>query len=97
MIAETRGKEAFELVESISSGHPMITTIHSDSSLLSLERILKMFQKELDFNEEKMLSEMATHIRIGIHIEKQVINRAYFSFSRFQFLLLILSLSSLLY
>ena len=75
MIAETRGKEAFELVESISSGHPMITTIHSDSSLLSLERILKMFQKELDFNEEKMLSEMATHIRIGIHIEKQMINQ----------------------
>ena len=75
MIAETRGKEAFELIESISSGHPMITTIHSDSSLTSLKRILKMFQKEMDFNEAIMLSEIASYIKIGIHIEKQYLQK----------------------
>ena len=71
MIAETRGQEAYELVQSILAGHPMITTIHCDSSQSSLQRLVKMFQEKVEFSENRMLSDIANHLKIGIQIEKK--------------------------
>ena len=74
IIAETRGQEAFELVQSIATGHPMITTIHSDSAKNSLHRLIKLFQKNIDFSEQNMLQDIAKNLKIGIHIEKRFEN-----------------------
>lgn len=74
IVTETRGSEAFEMIQSISTGHPIITTIHSDSAKNSLLRIIKMFQASIEFNEKSMLQDIAMHLKIGIHIEKRIVN-----------------------
>ncbi len=74
IVAETRGNEAFELVQSIATGHPMITTIHSDSAKNSLHRLIKLFQKNIDFTEQNMLQDIAKNLKIGLHIEKRFEN-----------------------
>lgn len=72
IVAETRGAEAFEMIQSISTGHPIITTIHSDSASNSLHRLIKMIQKSIEFNEKNMLQDVATYLKIGVHIRKQL-------------------------
>lgn len=70
IIAETRGNEAYDMIQAVMTGHSAITTIHSESAKYSLDRINNMCKKSIDFDEQMMLSNIAKHIRIGIHLEK---------------------------
>lgn len=70
IIAETRGKEAYDMIQAVMTGHSAITTIHSESAKYSLDRINNMCKKSIDFDEQMMLSNIAKHIKIGIHLEK---------------------------
>lgn len=74
IVAESRGNEVFEIINSISTGHPMITTIHCDSAESSLNRIIKMFKKDIEFDEKSMLNDIASNLKIGIHIQKYKLN-----------------------
>lgn len=71
IIAETRGLEAYDMIQAVMTGHSAITTLHSESAKYSLDRISQMCKKNIDFDEFMMLSNMAKHIKIGIHLEKR--------------------------
>lgn len=71
LIAETRGLEAYDMIQAVMTGHSAITTLHSESAKYSLDRISQMCKKSIDFDEIMMLSNMAKHIKIGIHLEKK--------------------------
>lgn len=70
IIAETRGKEAYEIVQSILSGHSAITTIHSDSVRTSLQRLAKFSLERCEMEEKSYLKLLAEVIRIGIQMER---------------------------
>ena len=72
LVAETRGKEAYDMIQAVMTGHSAITTIHSESAKYSLDRINNMCKKSIDFDEQMMLSNIAKHIRIGNHLEKVI-------------------------
>ncbi len=70
IIAETRGIEAYDMIQAAMTGHSAITTIHSESAKYSLDRIVNICKKSIDVDEQLMLSNIAKHIKIGIHMEK---------------------------
>ena len=70
IIAEIRGIEAYDMVQATMTGHSAITTIHSESCEYSLKRITQMCKKKIDFDEQMLLTSMAEHIKIGVHMEK---------------------------
>ena len=70
IVAETRGKEAYEMIQAVMTGHSAITTIHSESAKFSLNRLSNMCKRTIDFDEKTMLTNIANHFKIGIHLEK---------------------------
>lgn len=70
IIAETRGIEAYDMLQAAMTGHSAITTIHSESAKYSLDRIVNICKKSIDVDEQLMSANIAKHIRIGIHMEK---------------------------
>lgn len=74
IIAETRGLEAYDMIQAAMTGHSAITTIHSESAKYSLDRIVNICKKSIDVDEQLMLSNIAKHIKIGIHMEKMYDN-----------------------
>ena len=70
IVAETRGKEAYDMIQAVMTGHSAITTIHSDSAKYSLNRLTSLCKRSVDFDEKVMFSNIANHIKIGIHLER---------------------------
>lgn len=70
IVAETRGKEAYEMIQAVMTGHSAITTLHTESAKFSITRLSNMCKKSVEFDEKNMLSNIASHIKIGIHLEK---------------------------
>lgn len=69
MIAEVRGKEANELYNAFTTGHPFIATIHAKSSKLSLKRFAQMMKNE----DKSLLTELGEYINFSIHLAKNVL------------------------
>ena len=70
IISEVRGSEAKELYTSLTTGHPLITTIHSKSALKSIERLAYLMDIPLD--NEILFNDLVDYINIGVHMEKMV-------------------------
>lgn len=68
MIAEVRGKEANELYNAFTTGHPFIATIHAKSSKLSLKRFAEMMKSE----DKNILIDLAEYINFSIHLNKRM-------------------------
>lgn len=71
IVTEVKGNEAYDFVQASMTGHSALTTIHSDSSLYSLDRLSTLCKKYFDVDEKLLLSNLAKHIKIGIHLEKK--------------------------
>ena len=72
IVAETRTlNAAYEMVNAVMSGHSAITTIHSESAKYSLNRLSNLCKKGIDLDEKMFLSNIASHIKIGVHLEKK--------------------------
>lgn len=70
IVAETRGNEAYDMINSVLTGHPIITTIHSEGAKHNLSRIVQMCKKDIEFDEKIMTQTIAKNLKIGVHIEK---------------------------
>ena len=68
IISEVRGKEAKELYTSLTTGHPLITTIHSKSAFKSLERLAYLMEIPLD--NEILFYDLVDYLNIGVHMDK---------------------------
>lgn len=69
VIAESRGTESKEVLSSALSGHPIITTMHSNSSLTTPMRFLKMMGS-LETNELSMLENFALAFPYIVHVAR---------------------------
>ena len=70
IISEVRGEEAKELYSSLTTGHPLITTIHSKSAYKSIERLAYLMDISLD--NLLLVEDLIDYLNIAVHMDKMV-------------------------
>lgn len=74
LISETRGKEAYEMLQAVLSGHKIITTLHAVDARAIPKRFINMMKIGYSIDEESVLSDIYNYFQLGVHIEKATIN-----------------------
>jgi pilus assembly protein CpaF len=72
MLAESRGSETNELLLTVTSGIPIITTLHAQSSLSAIDRMIHLMGSTNKFNNQYLELEIASHIHFYVHMIKEV-------------------------
>lgn len=69
IISETRGKEAFDMINAATTGHKIITTLHAPSAFEIPTRILNMCtERNTNINEKTLLNNILQVLDYGIHM-----------------------------
>ena len=71
LLSEVRGDEVVELLQAVSTGAKLISTIHSDSAQMIPQRLLHMFPGN-EITNDKLLYNIYDSIDYGIHIKSQI-------------------------
>lgn len=75
IVAESRGEEMIDILNSVMSGHPIIVTIHSKNVLSVPHRITRMvMMNKKDMAFEDVLSDVLSHFQVYFHLEREVRN-----------------------
>ncbi|SOC32660.1 conserved protein of unknown function [Brochothrix thermosphacta] len=74
IVSETRGSEAFEMLQAVLSGHYIITTLHSVSANASPRRFVNMCKSAYNIDEKATQEDILSNFDFGIHIKKLRIN-----------------------
>lgn len=69
LIAEIRGAEAYDFIESALTGHSVLTTIHAHGAEAIPSRIRNMIGQEYDVNPVLLGQDIVNNIRFGLHME----------------------------
>jgi len=72
IVAESRGSEMIEVLNSAMTGHPIITTIHAidaQSMTPRMARMVMMSDKKMDY--ENVLLDIINHFRFLVYLEKK--------------------------
>lgn len=70
IIGESRGEEAFDMLNAATTGHSIITTLHSKSAKEIPLRLLNMCsESQKKINEKTLLNNIYQVIDIGIHMD----------------------------
>ncbi len=75
IVAESRGKEMLEVLNSSLTGHPIITTIHAldiESTPYRMVRMVMMNEQKMDFND--VYQDIAYHLRFYIYMKRKYLN-----------------------
>lgn len=67
LVSETRGKEVIDLLESVSTGHKIITTVHGDSAANLPNRIIDMAKVD-GVEANRIFRQVHSYIDIAIYI-----------------------------
>ncbi|MEN1969694.1 CpaF/VirB11 family protein [Lentibacillus sp. N15] len=68
IIAETRGSEAYDMLESALTDHAIITTIHAKGAGAIPSRLLSMVGQRFHVNEILLGQDIVNTLKIGIHL-----------------------------
>ncbi|EUJ34184.1 CpaF/VirB11 family protein [Brochothrix campestris] len=74
IVSETRGAEAFEMLQAVLSGHYIVTTLHSVSADASPRRFVNMCKSGYDIDENATREDILSNFDFGIHIKKLRVN-----------------------
>ena len=72
IVAESRGKEMLEVMNSSLTGHPIITTLHAldiESMPYRMVRMVMMNEQKMDFNDA--YQDIAYHMRFYIYMKRK--------------------------
>ena len=73
VIAESRGREMIYILNSVMTGHPIITTIHAKSSLNIPHRMVRMIQMgDKSQSYEELIGDIFEHIKYYIFLNKTI-------------------------
>ena len=75
IVAESRGQEMLEVLNSSLTGHPIITTIHAldiESMPYRMVRMVMMNEQKMDFND--VYQDIAYHLRFYIYMKRKYLN-----------------------
>jgi pilus assembly protein CpaF len=70
IVAEVRGNEAIDLIESLSTGHPCITTIHAEHASECLNRLMLLASKSLTMDQMSVQKSLVTGLSIAVKLNK---------------------------
>lgn len=70
IVSESRGAEAYEMMQAILSGHQIITTLHAVNARAIPTRFTNMCAIGYDIDEGMLLSDFHRYVEFGIHIER---------------------------
>ncbi|MEK5496055.1 MULTISPECIES: CpaF/VirB11 family protein [Bacillus] len=70
VVSETRGREAYEMMQGILTGHRLITTLHAVNARAIPSRLINMMKMGYDIDETSMKEDIFRYLNFGIHIEK---------------------------
>lgn len=68
LVSETRGQEAYEMIQAVLSGHSIITTLHAVNARAIPKRLINMAKMGYEFSEEGLESDIRRYFDFGIHI-----------------------------
>lgn len=74
IISENRGKEAYEMIQSVLSGHRIITTAHAVNAKATPTRFVNMAKQGYQVDEEALRGDIYRYFHFGIHIKKKKVN-----------------------
>lgn len=75
IVAESRGEEMIDVLNSAMSGHPIITTIHSyDAETMSsrMARMVLMNDKKMDYKD--VIKDIYQHFPINVYMKREIKN-----------------------
>ena len=75
IVAESRGREMLEVLNSSLTGHPIITTLHAldiKSMPYRMVRMVMMNEQKMDFND--VYQDIAYHLRFYIYMKRKYLN-----------------------
>ena len=68
LVSETRGQEAYEMIQAVLSGHSIITTLHAVNARAIPKRLINMAKMGYEFSEEGLEADIRRYFDFGIHI-----------------------------
>lgn len=74
MVAETRGEEAYELIQSVLSGHKLITSLHAVSASAIPRRLVTMAKIGYDIVEKDLEEDVRRYFDLGLLISRAEYN-----------------------
>ncbi|AFU17058.1 type II/IV secretion system protein (plasmid) [Bacillus thuringiensis MC28] len=73
MISELRGKEAYEMIQAVFSGHHIVTSLHSVDAETSPKRLVNMSKMGYQFDEKSLEEDILRYFNFGCHIKRLVV------------------------
>lgn len=70
MVTETRGSEAYEMIQTVLSGHSIITSLHATDARAIPARFVNMAKMGYTVDEASLTRDIRTYFDLGIHIKK---------------------------
>lgn len=70
MVTETRGAEAYEMIQAVLSGHSIITSLHATNARAIPARFVNMAKMGYQLDELALLDDIRRYFHFGIHIKK---------------------------
>lgn len=70
MVTETRGQEAYEMIQAVLSGHSIITSLHATEARAIPSRFVNMAKMGYELSEEALKQDIRMYFNFGIHIRK---------------------------
>ncbi|EMF0203583.1 Flp pilus assembly complex ATPase component TadA, partial [Enterococcus hirae] len=74
LVSETRGSEAYEMLQAVLSGHFVVTTLHAVSAKAIPRRFVNMCASKFSINEDIVSEDIYRYFDFGVHIKKTIID-----------------------
>ncbi len=74
IVSEIRDKAAYEMMQSVLSGHRIITTLHAVDARAIPSRIVHMVKEGHQVDEKALIENMYRYFNFGMHIKSKKIN-----------------------
>ncbi|MFA2561983.1 CpaF/VirB11 family protein [Bacillus cereus] len=73
MISELRGRESYEMIQAVLSGHHIVTSLHSVDAESSPKRLVNMAKMGYQFDEKALEEDIMRYFNFGCHIKRLVV------------------------
>lgn len=70
MVTETRGQEAYEMIQAVLSGHSIITSLHATEARAIPSRFVNMAKMGYELSEDALKEDIRRYFNFGYHIKK---------------------------
>lgn len=70
MVTETRGEEAYELIQAVLSGHHIITSLHAVNAGATPKRFVNMAKMGYNISEDTLEEDIRRYFDFGFHIKR---------------------------